>query len=141
MAKKKMGRPVIEIDVEEFEKLCMIHCTLIEIAGWFRVSEDTIERFCAKQYGTTFAEISTIKRGIGKLGLRRTMYQKAQGGDNTMLIWLSKNYMGMKDKQEIEHAGPQGGPIRFQKMTKAELAIEAAKIAKELADEADEQNE
>ena len=45
----KMGRPRIEIDKEEFEKLCDIQCTLTEIAGWFRCSPDTIENWCKRE--------------------------------------------------------------------------------------------
>ena len=51
----KMGRPRIEIDKEEFEKLCDIQCTLTEIAGWFRCSPDTIENWCKREYKDTFS--------------------------------------------------------------------------------------
>ena len=30
----RMGRPKIEIDKDQFEKLCNIQCTKEEIAGW-----------------------------------------------------------------------------------------------------------
>ena len=50
------GRPKKEIDRQEFEKLCGLQCTLEEIAGWFGVSEDTIERWVKRECGASFAD-------------------------------------------------------------------------------------
>lgn len=97
-----MGRPIKEINWEEFEKLCAIQCTLGEIAAWFCCSEDTIERRVQEEYGQTFAEVFSQKKKIGKMSLRRTLFQKAQEGNPTLLIWLSKQHLGMRDKTEIE---------------------------------------
>lgn len=96
----KMGRPKKEIDVENFEKLCGLHCTLSDIAGWFNCSEDTIYRFCKEQYDSTFAEAQRKHAAPAKVSLRRAMYEKAMGGNVTMMIWLSKQYLGMTDKVE-----------------------------------------
>lgn len=95
----RRGKPPLkEIDWSQFEKLCALHCTLEEITAFFEVSDDTIERACKRHYKKSFAEISREKRGLGKLSLRRKMYETAMRGDKTLLIWLSKNYMGMTDK-------------------------------------------
>ena len=37
------GRPRIEIDWAEFDRLCAVQCTLAELAAHLGVSEDTIE--------------------------------------------------------------------------------------------------
>jgi hypothetical protein len=101
MPKKKMGRPRKEIDWVQFDKLCEIQCTEEEIADWFRVSVDTIERACKRDKKATFAEYSRQKRAVGKRSLRRVMWNKATKGNNpALLIWLSKNYLGMADKIE-----------------------------------------
>lgn len=42
MTEKKKGRPPIEIDQEQFEKLCEIQCTLEEIANVLKCSMDTV---------------------------------------------------------------------------------------------------
>ena len=39
--KRKIGRPLKEIDKVQFEKLCNLQCTLLEIAGFFNCSDDT----------------------------------------------------------------------------------------------------
>lgn len=96
----RMGRPRVEIDQEQFEKLCFIQCTLNEIASWFRCSEDTIERWCKREYKETFAETHKKYSAGGKISLRR--YQMKMAEHNaTMAIWLGKQYLGQSDKQEV----------------------------------------
>jgi hypothetical protein len=97
----KMGRPQKEIDFSVLDKLCHIQCTLKEIAGWFDVCEDTIEKRVKDNFGITFSEYFEQKRGNGKISLRRKMYEMALAGDRVMCIWLSKQYLGMSEKQEI----------------------------------------
>lgn len=98
----KMGRPEIPIDKEEFEKLCGIHATLIEIAGWFDCCEDTIENWCKKTYGVTFSDIFKKKSGRGKISLRRQQFQSAMKGNVSMQIWLGKQHLGQSDKAELD---------------------------------------
>jgi hypothetical protein len=95
-----MGRPRIEIDWAEFDKLCAIHCTLREIAGWFDCSEDTIELRVKEKYGVTFTEHYSKRNSAGKVSLRRKQYQVAMGGNTALLIWLGKQYLGQTDKNE-----------------------------------------
>ena len=83
---------------DNFERLCAIQCTLVELAGFFNCSVDLIEKRIKEHYGQRFSEVYRQKRGIGKISLRREMYQKAISGNVVMMIWLSKNYLGMADK-------------------------------------------
>lgn len=108
----KTGRPRKELDFQQFEKLCGIHCTLPELAAFFGVSEDTIERAVKRQYNESFAEVYAKKQGLGKVSLRRAMWQRALEGNVTLLIWLSKNVLGFSDKIEQAISGPNGGPIQ-----------------------------
>tara|TARA_Y100000310_G_C20246681_1_gene607141 strand:+ start:212 stop:589 length:378 start_codon:yes stop_codon:yes gene_type:complete len=96
----KMGRPRKELDWGEFIKLCQMHCTLVEIAGWFDCSEDTIELRCKEEYGVTFTEVHKKYEGQGKASLRRLQWAGANKGNTTMLIWLGKQYLGQRDKNE-----------------------------------------
>ena len=95
-----MARPRIEIDREQFEKLCALHCTLEEISGFFNCSEDTIERWCKREYKTSYADIYRQKRSAGRISLRRSQYRMAETNP-TMAIWLGKQWLGQTDKQEI----------------------------------------
>jgi hypothetical protein len=107
-----MARPRIEINWVDFDKLCNIHCTLIEISEWFNCSEDTIERAVKREKGMGFADYYKKKSGRGKISIRRKMFDVAQSGNVTMLIWLSKQLLGYTDKVEQK-----------QEITKAEVTI------------------
>ena len=97
--KKPNGRPRAEFSQATFESLCSIQCTLSEIAGVMRVSEDTVERRCKEHYGETFAEIYKKLSAVGKSSLRRTQFKMAER-NTAMAIWLGKQYLGQSDKQE-----------------------------------------
>lgn len=96
MASKKMGRPKIQINQIEFEKLCGLQCTEEEIAGFFDCSVDKICNWCKEIYGMTFSEIYKKKSAIGKISLRRNQFKIAQK-NASMAIFLGKNYLGQKD--------------------------------------------
>ncbi len=88
------GRPRIEIDTEQVEKLAMMHCKTTEIAAFFDVSVDTIDR--------NYAENLRKGRDKGKMSLRRKQYDVAMKGNVSMLIWLGKNLLDQSDKQEVK---------------------------------------
>ena len=100
MAKRPVGRPPIEIDWDEFEKLCQIHCTLSEVAGWFKCSEDTIENKVKEKFGRNFSDVLKEFSATGKASLRRQQYAQALQGNTTMLIWLGKQHLGQVDSLE-----------------------------------------
>ncbi len=89
-----MARPQLEIDEKDVLKLASMGCTMIEIAAFCDCSVDTIER--------RFADIVAKGKENGKTSLRRLQWQAAQKGNVVMLIWLGKQYLGQKDKQEID---------------------------------------
>lgn len=94
-----MARPRIEIDKEQFKKLCSIQCTLGEIASWFKCSEDTIERWCNRELKMSFAEAFKTWSADGKISLRRTQFRMAEH-NVSMAIWLGKQYLGQKESVE-----------------------------------------
>lgn len=100
----KMGRPRIEIDWEEFDKLCGLQCTLIEIAGWFDCSVDTIENRVKEVHSVTFSEYWEQKAAKGKISLRRTQWKMAQTNP-TMALWLGKQYLNQRDRNDLEITG------------------------------------
>ena len=96
-----MGRPRIDIDREQFQKLCAIQCTLDEISSWFKCSPDTIERWCARELSMSFAEAFKTWSADGKISLRRNQFRMAEH-NVSMAIWLGKQYLGQKDQQDIK---------------------------------------
>ena len=93
--KNKGGRPLIEIDEEEVLKLAQLGCTVQEMADFFGCSRDVLERRFSGVYQKGFA--------TAKMSLRRQMLAAVDKGSVPMAIWLSKQWLGMKEpKQEID---------------------------------------
>ena len=89
------GRPKIYLDLEILKNLASIGCPDYEIAGVMGVSARTLQR--------NYAEIIDQYKEKGKASLRKKMFDKAIKKDSTsMQIWLSKNYLGMKDRTQTE---------------------------------------
>ena len=95
-----MGAPRKEVDWPEFDKLCAIQCTQLEIADWFDMGTDTLNTRCKEKYSLTFSALFAKKRAGGKISLRRDQWQSSQKGNVTMQIWLGKQYLGQSDKNE-----------------------------------------
>lgn len=87
-----MARPRKVIDEALLRKLAVIHCTQEEMASVVGVSVDTLHR--------RYAEQIKSGRDEGKMSLRRKMWELALSGNVSLLIWLSKNELGMSDKVE-----------------------------------------
>jgi hypothetical protein len=64
-----------------------------EIAAVVGCSVDTLEN--------RFSDIIQIGRENGKASLRRMQYQKAKEGSVPMLIWLGKQLLDQRDRQDI----------------------------------------
>lgn len=102
----KRGPKIIQIDWQEFDKLCYMQCTAIEIAAWFNCSVDTIENRVKQEHGVKFSDYYAEKKQAGKISLRRAQFQAATvKGNISMMIWLGKQYLDQKDKQETEITG------------------------------------
>jgi len=94
--RKGAGRPRIVIDIEILKNLASIGCPDYEIASVLNISAKTLKR--------NYADIIEQFKEKGKASLRKKMWDKAVKKDNThMQIWLSKNYLGMKDRTQTEN--------------------------------------
>lgn len=102
--KNKGGRPRKQIDQEQFEKLCSLQCTITEICGYFDCDDMTLNRWCREHYdGRSFSEVFRVKRGLGKISLRRFQFQQAETNP-TMAIWLGKQYLGQSDQVHVDNS-------------------------------------
>ena len=98
----KVGRPKIQIDQQQFEKLCNMQCTLEEIAGFFNCCDDTINNWCQETYKDNFSGVYKKKSVGGKISLRRTQFKIAER-NASMAIFLGKQYLGQKDVIETDN--------------------------------------
>ena len=87
---KSMGRPKKKLDEEIIANLSQIGCTQEEIGAVVGISARTLQR--------RFADLIEDNKNKGKASLRKRMWASALKGNPNMMIWLSKNYLGMKDR-------------------------------------------
>lgn len=104
----RTGRPKINVNWLEVEKLCALQCSEQEIADWFHISVDTLDRRLRQEKNCTFAVYFTEKRVAGKIALRRNLFKLSER-NSTAAIFLAKNWLGMKDNLEI--TGDESSPI------------------------------
>lgn len=102
-----MGRPRKEIKQKEFENLCGIQCTKLEICAFFDVTDKTLESWCKRTYHSGFSEVFSQKRGMGKISLRRKQWQLAEKSAS-MAIFLGKQYLGQRDNVDVTVADAKG---------------------------------
>lgn len=95
------GRPPIEIDWAAVDDMAFIQCTQKEICSVLKISQTALLDNCKRIHGMTSQEYIQEKGEGGKESLRRCQYKTALKGNVTMLIWLGKQWLGQKDKQEI----------------------------------------
>ena len=92
----KVGRPKKIINYDLVESLGAIHCTVEEIANILNLNKRTLER------DSEFCRIYKKAIDNGKMCLRRYQWKAVEEGNTTMLVWLGKQYLGQKDKTEME---------------------------------------
>ena len=100
-----MSRLKKEFDIKVFEDLCLIQCTREDICTMFDCDPKTLTRWCVDTYQQGFKEIFDKLSIGGKTSLRRTLFNMAKTKP-VIAIWLSKQYLGMSDKQEISNIVP-----------------------------------
>lgn len=94
------GRPLTQIDEDQFKKLCALHCTNEEIAAFFNCSIDTVREWCKRTFGDTFAEVYKRFAANGNMSLRRYQFKMAEKSV-PMAIFLGKNWLGQTDKSDV----------------------------------------
>lgn len=137
----KGGRPLKEVDYDTIDKLCAINCNTVEILDFLNcrdrtaISEDTISRRIKQDHGIGFAEYVKQKaNSTCKVGLRRAQMRLVQEGNPTMIIFLSKNMLGMADKTQTEITGKDGGAIEIdspRERIERRIALIATRIGTE----------
>jgi predicted transcriptional regulator len=96
---KLVGRPKVDIELEQVTQMGMIGCTQEEIAAVLGVTDRTVRRWKEK---ADFLASLQVGQARGRATLRRLQWKQAEDGNPTMLIWLGKQLLGQRDK--VEHA-------------------------------------
>lgn len=89
---QSIGRPKKELDEDVIAKLSQIGCTQEEIGAVVGISARTLQR--------RYADLIQDNKNIGRSSLRKKLWSKAMRGqgNDKLLIWLSKQELGMQDR-------------------------------------------
>ena len=96
------GRPKIEIDCAQLEKLLQMYPTKKYVATFFDCSEDTVDRFIMREYNCTFAALRERAMEGAKRWLLSTAFRQAKRGSDIMTKFLLKNFNGLQENPEPE---------------------------------------
>ena len=98
----KDGRPRADetIDMKQVAIFGRFRATHETMADFFGISTRTIERYMAEVDGKFCRH---YKKGMSKLKMKlsEAQIEAACNGNATMLVWLGKQYLDQKDKQEV----------------------------------------
>ncbi len=100
MTKNKGGRPKKDIDFDELQKLCNMHCTQDEICDFFDVDDKTLTARLTEAGYDGFSDFYKKHLGVGKISIRRMQWASAKKGSVAMQVWLGKQYLGQREKIE-----------------------------------------
>ena len=107
----KGGRPPFELSDEDYTRLInmmRIQCTQEEICGIFGVTHKTLNEAIKKRGEDGFSQLYKKHQDEGRSSLRRAQWKAANDGNPTMLVWLGKQVLGQRDKQELDHKSSDG---------------------------------
>lgn len=115
--KRPRGRPpsivIDEKTLEQIKSLGGLQCTQGEAAAILKISRSKFESLLGTN--TKVREAWEEGREYGRGSLRRMQYENAKNGNVSMQIWLGKQWLGQKDKQEI--GGDAENPLAFTVLT------------------------
>lgn len=89
----KRGPQPKPVNWEEFFKLVSYQCTQEEVASFFDMSVNSLERRCEADLGLKLGEVWDKKRSLGRVRLRKLQFgiiEKGGPGAATMAIYLDK---------------------------------------------------
>jgi hypothetical protein len=93
-----MGGVNLSIDPQKLKALMRLKPSLPDCAAFFDCSERSIERYIHTHFQEKFTEFREKHMVHTRLAIVRKAIDKAEKGDNVMLIFCLKNLCGWKDK-------------------------------------------
>lgn len=103
------GRPKHPIDWERVIKMTMAGATGASIAHDLGLKPDLLYARCQSDQGLDFSTFQILHRMRGDDMLKLKQFELAMKGDKSMLIWLGKNRLKQRDRQEF--TTESGAPI------------------------------
>ena len=98
--RKKPGPKPMIIDYDQVANDASLQYTEYEIAQDLGLTDDGFRKRKARD--KKLRDALDKGRAGGRTSLRRYQWKGAQEGNTTMLIWMGKQYLGQRDKAELD---------------------------------------
>lgn len=121
-----MANRSADIDQQKLKALMRLKPSLEDAAAFFECSTRTIERYITRKFKITFTEFREQHMVHTRLNIVRKAIQKAESGDNVMLIFCLKNLCGWKDRHDSE--APKVTINNLSEVTKIDLEERVAQL-------------
>lgn len=95
------GGPPKNIDWKIVEALCRAQATLTQIAQIAGCAESTLRDAVEREFKCKWGDYYDYHRQSGLGSLRMAQFQTAMEGNVTMQIWLGKQVLDQKDRQDV----------------------------------------
>jgi len=97
------GRPKKIINWDEVDYLLEADCEGTEIAAHLGMHRNVLYERCKTEKKCNFSEYLQEKKSKGNSLIKVKQFEAAvKDKDKTMLVWLGKQRLGQKDKQELD---------------------------------------
>lgn len=111
--KNKGGRPKKNIENMTFDgwqqlDALIVWASEVYCAEKLGISVDSLGLKIKEKTGLSFPEYKQQKKEPLRINLLKKQYDVAMAGNVSMLIWLGKNELGQKDKQEVDNLSSDG---------------------------------
>lgn len=108
---RKPGRPRAVIDWALVKRQLSAGASGSSIAYELGIAAETLYLRCQEDNGMEFSAFRLLHFGRGNDLIAMKQFEVAMRGDKTMLVWLGKNRLGQRDRQEFTNAAGEAIPI------------------------------
>lgn len=121
---EKIGRPEIQIDLEQLTQLMRLQPSLEDTASVMGCGQSKIHTFLRDNLGVTFQEFREQNKGHARIKVMQKALEAVDKGSIPMIIFCLKNLWGWSDAKHID--------VNFDapKEASAELQAQIDKILK-----------
>lgn len=126
------GPQPIDINWDEFDKLVSFQCTQIEVAAFFGISHDWLDKLCQRHRGEKLSEVWDKRKALGRVRLRKAQFgivERGGPGAATMAIWLDKKMFPDENPDRQPPPAPGPGSAVKVKATFTEFCVLAGYYA------------
>ncbi len=99
----KRGRPPLDIDYDQVLTLSAQQNTEYDIAYKIGMTPEGFSR--RKPKDPELVQALEKGRALGRISFRQMQYKSAKDGNVTAQIWCGKQYLGQRDKHDVEQTG------------------------------------